>query len=271
MGGGFGHDAGIDRDGDHVPEHRDQTGDEGRDEQPFDVLFCKDRIDHKHHRRRDQDTQCPASGQSACRQRAGVARTLEFRQGDLAHGRCRCQRRSANRTEARGGPHCGHGQPALAVAQPRVGCVEQVAGHAATGGEFAHQQEQRDDGEGVVRQRPIKERLQLAVHQACVALDDEGAEEAHDEQRRGEGDAQEDQQQERGKAQQAQLEVGQEFHVLRAPNQCTGRAHDTEHCDKEKQAGQQFGHQVGGPEFDAKDLAFGPVLEPVEDFHPVAR
>ena len=58
-----------------------------------------------------------------------------------------CYRRAANGREPAAGGDGGDAEPAAQMAEEGVGGAEQLAAHAGRGGERAHQQKQRHDGE----------------------------------------------------------------------------------------------------------------------------
>ena len=67
---------------------------------------------------------------------------FKFRQGDLAHGRRRRQRRSTNGTKACTGCHSAHGHAAAPVTNHGVAGFKKSFGQAPVCGELSHQQKQ---------------------------------------------------------------------------------------------------------------------------------
>ena len=178
--------AGLPRDDDlhhqHVTQHRDDAGQNGRDEQLADGLLGEDGVDHERHRRRDHDAQRAAGGQCAGRERARVAEAAQLRQRHLPHRRGGRDRRPANRAEARAGADRRHGNAAAKVAEERADEAEQRLRQAAMGGELAHQQEERNDDEVVIRQPRVGEILERIEQRGRVAASEvEVAAKADDE------------------------------------------------------------------------------------------
>ena len=164
---------GIQRDHDlhhqHVAQHGDDAGQDRGHEQLADRLLGQDGIDHQRHGRRDHDAQGAAGGQRTRGQRAGIAIALEFGQRHLAHGRRRCQGRTADRPEAGAGAYRRHRDAALAVPDEGADEPEQGTAQAAMGGELAHQQEQRNHHQVVVGKPGIGEILQRVEQRAGFA------------------------------------------------------------------------------------------------------
>ena len=126
---GFGVQTYVDRDRDNITDGRQHTGQEGRQKQLGDILFCQDRIDHQNDRRRDQDAQCPPRGQCRGGKPAGIAIAAQFGQRDLRHGRRCRQRAAADRAKARAGPHGRHRHTAATMAQKAFCRFEQGLAH----------------------------------------------------------------------------------------------------------------------------------------------
>ena len=147
------------------------------------------------HGRRNQDAQRTASSQRGRGQRTGITRALELRQGHLAHGGSRGQRRAADGTETGASADGCHGHTALAVAHPGFSRLEQRLRQAAERGKLPHQQEQRDHRQVVVGERAVGDLLEL-VEDGCVrAVDEVRPHQAADRHGQANGHANENQSQ----------------------------------------------------------------------------
>ncbi len=142
-----------DRDGDHVHGDGEDAGQDAGDEQLADVLLGDQPVDREHRRGRDHDAERAAGGDHAGGEGLRIAVAPHLRIGDLRERRRGRDRRAADRRKAAAGRDGGDAEPAPEMAEEGVRGAEQLAAHAGGGGERAHQQEHRDDGEIVVGHR----------------------------------------------------------------------------------------------------------------------
>ena len=142
------------RDGDHVHGDREHARQDAGDEQLADVLLGDQAVDRKHRRRRDHDAERAAGRDHAGRERLRIVEAPHLRIGDPREGRRGRDRRAADRGKAAAGRDGRDAEPAAQMAEEGVGGAEQLAAHAGGGGERAHQQEHRHDGEIEVGHRP---------------------------------------------------------------------------------------------------------------------
>jgi len=185
----------VDRDRDHIASRRHDARYEGRKEQFCDVLLGQDRVNHKHHRGRNENAERAARSKCRCRKPAGVSVFAQLWQGHTAHrGGCR-KRRAADRAEPGAGPDRGHGNPAFAMAQKALCRLEQGLAHPAQRCEMAHEQEHRNNRQRVIRERCVGFRFQPRKRQARVPGHDHKPDEPPQKHRQTNRHAQEDQRQ----------------------------------------------------------------------------
>ena len=185
----------------HVEEDPDDARNHTGGEQFADIGLGQDAVDHQQHAGRDQDAEGAAGGDRAGRQPVVVAVTAHRRHGDLRHGRRGGEAGAADRAEAAAGDDRRHRQAALAMAQKGVGGGVQFLRQAGPGDEVAHEDEQRHHGKLVVDRRV--ERCLADIGQRPPQIHRPAhADEADNDHREGDGDAQEGQRQQRRETQQ---------------------------------------------------------------------
>ena len=165
----------------HVHGGGEQSRNDAGDEQLTDILLGDDAVDREHGRRRQHGAERAAGGNDAGGEGLRIVVPPHFRIGDGGEGGGGRNRGAGDRGEAGAGGNGGDTKPAAEMADKRIGGAEQFAAHAGIGHERAHQQEHRDDAEGVIGHRPhrgVTDDLErgIAVDQIGKAAD---ADQAH--------------------------------------------------------------------------------------------
>ena len=182
----------VHRDGEHS---RQDPG----DEQLADVLLGDQAVDGQHRRGRKDGAERSAGGDHPGGEGLRIVVAPHLRIGDGGEGRRGRHRRTADRGKAGAGGDRGEAEAAPPVADKTVGGPEQFAAHAGRGNEGAHQEEHRDDAEGVVGDRPHRG---LADHLQRRPGADDGAVAGHADEthRHSDRHPQQDQPEQRDKA-----------------------------------------------------------------------
>ena len=102
----------------------------------------------------------PAAASVPVDKRPRIPVRTQFRQRHLGHGGCSRQRRAANGAKAGTGTGGSHGQTTTPVAHEGRSELEKRLGQPAMRGELAHQHEQRNDCQVVIRQAGIGQVVQ---------------------------------------------------------------------------------------------------------------
>src|SRR5690606_5949631 len=131
----------------------------------------------------------------------------------MRHRRRRGERGTADRPEGCARANAGHGHAATHVAQPRGGGIEDLGGQAGTRGELAHQHEERDHRQRVVRGLEVRCRVHVAQHR-IEARDPDVTYAADDQQRKPHRYAEEEQRNEDAEHQQRD---GHAAHLMSRP------------------------------------------------------
>ena len=142
-------DPADDRDHEDVQGGERDTRQQRGGEQLRHAGFGDDGVEDQDDRGRNQDAERAAGGDGAGRQPLIVAELAHFRDRNPRHGGGGRERRTADRPETGAGADCAHGERAAQAAEQGIGRPVQVARHAGTGGDDAHQDEQGHDGEPV--------------------------------------------------------------------------------------------------------------------------
>ena len=137
----------------HVHGRGQEPRDNASDEQLADVLLGDDAVDGKHGRRRQHGAERAAGGNHAGGEALRIIVTPHFRVGDGGKGRRGGDRGARDRGKPGASGDGGDAEPALKVADEGIGGTKQFAAHARIGHEGAHQQEHRDDAEGIIGHR----------------------------------------------------------------------------------------------------------------------
>ena len=130
-----------------------KPGNDAGDEQLADVLLGDDAVDREHGRRRQHGAERAAGGDHAGGEGLRIVVAAHLRIGDGRERGGGRHRRAGNRGKAGAGGDGGDAEAAAEMADESVGGPEQLAAHAGVRHERAHQQEHRDDAEGVVGHR----------------------------------------------------------------------------------------------------------------------
>ena len=200
----------------HVHRGGEQAGNDAGDEQLADVLLGDDAVDREHGRRRQHGAERAAGGDDAGSKRLRIVVAPHFRIGDGGESRGGGDRRARDRGKAGAGRDGGDAQPALEMAEEGIGGAEQFAAHAGIGHERAHQQEHRDDAEGVIGHRA--HRGQADAFQRRGAADDVGkAGDADEPHRHADRHAQQHQREQHDKAEDGDRVGAQMRHRLTRP------------------------------------------------------
>ncbi len=193
--------AGHDQNDDGVEHDRHQARDHRGHEQLGDVLLGGDGVDDEDDRGRDQKIDHAADGDERSREAVLVAVAAQLRQRGAAEGCGGRDGGTADGAEDGAGAEHRDAEPAADMPHEAARGGEQIAGHARLLGERAHEDEQRNDGEGIVRELLVGVRLHVGeeraeARQVAVA---EGADHQHGQPYRH---AYGDQQQHRAEADQ---------------------------------------------------------------------
>ena len=135
--------------GQHHQDCRQNAWQNASGKQLANVGFGDDPVDDQNGGGRDHDAQRAAGRDHAGRHGVAVAHFLHGRVGYLAHGRGCRDGRTANGAKTRACSDGGVRQAAFAVANEGVGRMKELVGQASAGDKVAHQNEQRNDRQGV--------------------------------------------------------------------------------------------------------------------------
>ena len=130
-----------------------QARNDAGDEQLADVLLGDDAVDREHGRRRQHGAKRAAGGDHAGSEGLRIVVAAHLRIGDGRERGGGRHRRAGDRGKAGAGGDGGDAEAALEMSDEGIGGAEQFAAHAGVRHERAHQQEHRDDAEGVVGHR----------------------------------------------------------------------------------------------------------------------
>ena len=139
--------------GQHVHRGGEQARNDAGDEELADILLSDDAVDGEHRGRRQHGAERAAGGDDAGGEGLRIVVAAHLRIGDGRESRGGRDRGARDRGKAGAGRDGGDAEPAAQMADEGVGGAEQFAAHAGIGDERAHQQEHRDDAEGVVGHR----------------------------------------------------------------------------------------------------------------------
>jgi hypothetical protein len=134
-------------------DDREQAGNDSGDEQFADILLGDEAIDHQHRRGRQHGAERAADRDHAGRERLRIVETAHFRIGDRRKRRGGRDRRAGDRGERPARCDRRNAEAASPMTDERVGGPKQLAADAGDRNESAHQQEHRDDAEGIVGHR----------------------------------------------------------------------------------------------------------------------
>ena len=137
----------------HVHRRGEQARNDAGDEELADVLLGDDAVDREHRRRRQHGAERTAGGNHAGGEGLRIVVAAHLRIGDGRERRGGRHRRAGNRGKAGAGGDGGDAEPAPEMSDEGIGGAEQFAAHAGIRHERAHEQEHRDDAEGVVGHR----------------------------------------------------------------------------------------------------------------------
>ena len=150
-----------DGDRDAVEDRGKKARDESGLEQLGDVLLGRDGIDDEDDGGRDEDAERAADGNGAGGKAGVVAVAGELGQRGAAEGGRRGDGGAADGAEGGAGPDDGHGEPAAHASGKHLGGLEQRGREARSLGQRPHQDEERNDGQRIVRKLIVRVRLHV--------------------------------------------------------------------------------------------------------------
>ena len=200
----------------HVHRDREHARKDAGDEQFPDVLLGDEAVDGEHGRGRKDRAERAAGGDHAGGEGLRIIVSPHLGIGDGREGGGGRDGRTADRREAGAGGDRRQTQSAPPVPDETVGGAEQFAAHAGSRNKSAHEQEHRDDAEGVVGDRPHR---RLSDHlQRGLEADDRGiAGHADKPHRHPDGDAQQNQSEQSDEAERGRRIGAHRLGLIRAP------------------------------------------------------